>query len=63
MARHLRNAAVLAALSLSTIFLAPGRAAAETIDQLTIMAPAAPGGGWDSTARAMQEVLQIPGRG
>ena len=27
----------------------------------TIMAPAAPGGGWDGTARAMQEVLQAEG--
>ena len=26
-----------------------------------IMAPAAPGGGWDSTARSMQEVLQAEG--
>jgi putative tricarboxylic transport membrane protein len=26
-----------------------------------IMAPAAPGGGWDSTARAMQEVMQAEG--
>ena len=27
----------------------------------TIMAPAAPGGGWDQTARAMQEALQEDG--
>jgi putative tricarboxylic transport membrane protein len=27
----------------------------------TIMAPAGPGGGWDSTARSMQEVLQAEG--
>jgi putative tricarboxylic transport membrane protein len=27
-------------------------------DELTIMAPAAPGGGWDQTARSMQQVLQ-----
>ena len=27
----------------------------------TIMAPAAPGGGWDSTARTMQEVMQAEG--
>ncbi|MES2539201.1 MAG: tripartite tricarboxylate transporter substrate binding protein, partial [Pseudomonadota bacterium] len=27
----------------------------------TIMAPANPGGGWDGTARAMQEVLQAEG--
>jgi len=29
--------------------------------QLSIMAPAAPGGGWDQTARAMQQVLQEAG--
>ena len=27
----------------------------------TIMAPANPGGGWDGTARAMQEVMQAEG--
>lgn len=30
-------------------------------DDYTIMAPAAPGGGWDSTARTMQEVMQAEG--
>jgi putative tricarboxylic transport membrane protein len=30
-------------------------------DSISLMAPAAPGGGWDSTARAMQEVLQQTG--
>ena len=34
---------------------------ARALDQLYIMAPAAPGGGWDSTARAMQESLQAAG--
>jgi putative tricarboxylic transport membrane protein len=28
---------------------------------LTIMAPAAPGGGWDQTARVMQQVLRATG--
>ncbi len=31
--------------------------AAQTIDHLTIVAPAAPGGGWDQTARALQQVI------
>ena len=31
--------------------------AAQTIDHLTIVAPAAPGGGWDQTARALQHVV------
>lgn len=30
-------------------------------EDYTIMAPAAPGGGWDSTARTMQEVMQAEG--
>jgi putative tricarboxylic transport membrane protein len=30
-------------------------------EDYTIMAPAAPGGGWDATARTMQEVLQAEG--
>src|SRR3546814_12086958 len=28
------------------------------MDSLSIMAPASPGGGWDGTARAMQQALQ-----
>ena len=31
------------------------------LDQLRIVAPAAPGGGWDQTARAMQQALQQAG--
>ncbi len=38
-----------------------GATPAFAIDNLTIMAPAAPGGGYDSTARTMQEVLQATG--
>lgn len=34
---------------------------AEPVDSLRIMAPAAPGGGWDGTSRAMQSVLQETG--
>ena len=49
-------AAAMAAV-LATALAAPAAA----LDRLTIMAPAAPGGGWDSTARSMQEVLQAAG--
>jgi len=38
-----------------------GAGPAHALDQLYIMAPAAPGGGWDGTARAMQESLQAAG--
>ncbi|AFZ66826.1 Bug family tripartite tricarboxylate transporter substrate binding protein [Deinococcus peraridilitoris] len=33
-------------------------ATAQTLGNLRIMAPAAPGGGWDQTSRAIQQVLQ-----
>ena len=36
-------------------------AAQPRIDELRIVAPAAPGGGWDQTARVMQQVLQRAG--
>ena len=40
----------------------PGQASsAPTFDQLRIIAPAAPGGGWDQTARVMQIALQQAG--
>jgi len=47
------------AVALSATLALP--ASAQQMDHLTIMAPAAPGGGWDGTARAMQEVLQAAG--
>jgi putative tricarboxylic transport membrane protein len=49
-------AAATLALSLG---LASGSAGA--IEDLKIVAPAKPGGGWDQTARSMQEVLQAEG--
>jgi putative tricarboxylic transport membrane protein len=36
-------------------------AAQPAIDRLRIIAPAAPGGGWDQTARVMQQVFQAEG--
>jgi putative tricarboxylic transport membrane protein len=50
-----RSARLLAAAALS---VALSGASAFAIDDLKIIAPAKPGGGWDQTARAMQEVLQ-----
>ncbi len=46
----------------SLLAVAPCASAQTTIDQLRIVAPAAPGGGWDQTARVMQQVLQRRGR-
>lgn len=51
----LRASAFLAA----AIALAPVPASA--VDSLTIVAPANPGGGWDQTARTLQEVMQGQG--
>jgi putative tricarboxylic transport membrane protein len=51
-----RSARVLAAAALAVAL--SGASAAFAIDDLKIIAPAKPGGGWDQTARAMQEVLQ-----
>jgi putative tricarboxylic transport membrane protein len=47
---------VVAALALS---LTPVHA--QTLDRLRLIAPAAPGGGWDQTARVMQQALQREG--
>ena len=50
---------IIAALLTAGAWTTPASAA--SLDQITIMAPAAPGGGWDSTSRAMQDVLQATG--
>ncbi|PYE53242.1 Bug family tripartite tricarboxylate transporter substrate binding protein [Deinococcus yavapaiensis] len=44
----------LAALVMTNLPLA----SAQTLNNLRIMAPASPGGGWDQTSRAIQQVLQ-----
>lgn len=45
----------------AAVAVALGAAAVAAPSELTIMAPAAPGGGWDQTARSMQSVLQEAG--
>ena len=54
MTKMLRGAVIAAALA----SLIPMSAARAEINELKIMAPAAPGGGWDQTARTMQQALQ-----
>jgi putative tricarboxylic transport membrane protein len=54
MYRVARALLVIAGLAIST-------AAANAQMELKIMAPAAPGGGWDTTARAMQQALVASG--
>jgi putative tricarboxylic transport membrane protein len=46
------------AAGLLLVPLAAGPAADPLLDRLLIVAPAAPGGGWDQTARAMQQALE-----
>lgn len=55
----LATSALIAAGSLAAC--GPGGASAsadESVDKLTIMVPADPGGGWDSTGRALQDVIE-----
>ena len=46
---------------LAALVLASPTAHAQSVPQLRIIAPAAPGGGWDQTARVMQQALQREG--
>jgi putative tricarboxylic transport membrane protein len=48
------------AVLLGTIALV-STAHAQSVEQLRLIAPAAPGGGWDQTARVMQQALQREG--
>jgi putative tricarboxylic transport membrane protein len=53
---------VLGASLLALAMLPASRAPAQPLfDELRLIAPAAPGGGWDQTARVMQQVLQREG--
>ena len=51
------------ALTAAIVIVAASYATASDppLDQLRLVAPAAPGGGWDQTARAMQQALQQAG--
>jgi len=56
----LRSAALVGAaapLSLSVI----DPAVAQSVDLLKLFVPAAPGGGWDQTARTIEQVLRATG--
>ncbi len=47
--------------TLLSVVFATALALPALANDYTILAPAAPGGGWDSTARSMQEVMQAEG--
>ena len=55
----LMGSLVLGGASLSGLTF--DRAAAQTAPQLQLFVPAAPGGGWDQTARTMEQVLKAAG--
>jgi putative tricarboxylic transport membrane protein len=59
--RRSRRPASAGLCALLAILLALGGHAGAQAKRLTIIAPAAPGGGWDQTARAMQQALQQSG--
>lgn len=46
------------AAAIAAVSLAAAPLSAQQLDRLQITAPASPGGGWDQTARAMQQALQ-----
>jgi putative tricarboxylic transport membrane protein len=58
MTRPVNAALVWATVSLAWV---SGAVAQPAVNELRIIAPAAPGGGWDQTARAMQQALQRAG--
>jgi putative tricarboxylic transport membrane protein len=59
MQRRFLVVAALAAALFGNAHSMPAKAA--TLEDLRVIAPAAPGGGWDQTARAIQEAIQSSG--
>src|SRR3979490_1400603 len=50
-----------AALPLSPLAMDGAHAQAQAVDLLKVFVPAAPGGGWDQTARTIEQVLRTTG--
>ena len=57
----LRSAALLPATACPLSLAAISPANAQSVDLLKIFVPAAPGGGWDQTARTIEQVLRATG--
>ena len=57
----LRSAALLPAAALPLSLAGIDAALAQSIDLLKLFVPAAPGGGWDQTARTIEQVLRATG--
>jgi len=60
--RDFLGTSVLGGAALATgLGFAPGVRAQQAVDTLQLFVPAAPGGGWDQTARTMEQVLRAAG--
>src|SRR5262245_66448218 len=57
----LRSAVLLSATACPLLLAAINLANAQSVDLLKIFVPAAPGGGWDQTARTIEQVLRATG--
>jgi putative tricarboxylic transport membrane protein len=57
----LRSAALVPAAVLPLSLAAIDAARAQAVDLLKLFVPAAPGGGWDQTARTIEQVLRATG--
>src|SRR5215813_12863522 len=57
----LRSAALVPAAALPLSLATIDAALAQTVDLLKLFVPAAPGGGWDQTARTIEQVLRATG--
>ena len=57
----LRSAALLSATASPLSLAAINPANAQSVDLLKIFVPAAPGSGWDQTARTIEQVLRATG--
>ena len=45
----------------AALAIGPGAARAQTLDSLKLFVPAAPGGGWDQTARSVEQAMKAAG--
>ena len=57
----LRSVALVPAAVLPLSLVTIDAALAQTVDLLKLFVPAAPGGGWDQTARTIEQVLRATG--
>ena len=53
-----RRDLLLGAAAIPAASLVPNLVQAQSVDMLKMFVPAAPGGGWDQTARTLEQVLR-----